>query len=162
MNAAQHRNEKPKAGILASLTFSSSVRPKKPGHDARSPAQVLSDAIDQQLDIIAAEMAGGKPYTVKKTRFVKGPNGTSKQEVIVQPRSWYWKDASGQYFLTAPYGTKPIEFAPGCTSVAAGHDLASVRATFGKLLEAVKTGELDYAILRAADAAKKARTGAAQ
>jgi hypothetical protein len=157
MNAAvQTRGDKSKStGILAGLNFSTTSQPKKVQADQRTPTQVISEWLAQQIGLVEAEIAG-KPFAITKTRFKKDGQGKSiKTTVEVTPRRSYWQDETGKFFVALRYGNAIVNPVPNMTSVEAGRSLETVRSTFEALRKALGAGELDGTVQEAALAAKR-------
>jgi hypothetical protein len=130
----------------------------KRGNATEAPEQIarrrMTDALKEQLAIVAADIAG-KPFTTTKMGYQTNADGQrAKVEMPKRLRRWYWHDLSGNFFLGLRYGNKPVEIMAGKPVIEVGKRdaLPSVIET---VIAAVEGGELDKQLL----AARKMRFG---
>ena len=103
----------------------------------------LSDAIDLQIQLAAAESAG-QTFRKSRQRWVKDKTtGASElKERSVRVRRWWWTNDAGKVCVGLRYGMKPLEMTPGKSAIEVG-DLADLPAVLTGLRGAVRAGELD-------------------
>lgn len=143
-------------GLLASLIFSSALPQPKSAKVQRTPREVMLAAIEEQIKLCEADIQG-EPLTIKKSRFIKNPDGSSvKTEVDVLPRRCYWLNADGNYLVSLRYGGSiPVELSPGNPSIVAGKSHEEVLPVLKTIKSAIEAGEADASIEVAAARMKR-------
>ena len=119
----------------------------------------LSKRLVEQIDLAKALQAGVQFTPTKFRTVVDSETGLRKQvEINKRVKAWWFVAENGKLSLCVRYGTKVLELAKGkhAVEVGAEKDLLNV-------LEVIKTavlaGELDAAILTAADKLKEGFSG---
>ncbi len=142
--------------VLAKLQFSTEMPLPKGAKAQRSPRDVMIDALSEQIEISKARIEGGL-YTKSKIKVVKdGEGNTVKTDVQSEPRSMFWKSASGAWMISLRYGGRvPVELSAGKPSVIVGPDIQDVATVLNAMREATQAGEFDEAINAAAEKARR-------
>ena len=129
-------------GILQTLKVSNTKRP----HQASPITQrrnVLLKKIHEQMETAKAR-ADGKQYSVKTVQRIKNKETGERVEVIKDRyiREGWWINEDSHLLFELRYGTKPLEFSKGKSTVDVG-DWANLIPTLEKLQQAVQLGEFD-------------------
>jgi hypothetical protein len=119
----------------------------------------LTKAIDVQRQLLQAERTGQSPNLTKMVRRVDDSGTTVEETVARRPRKWFWRAASGTYFLEVYYASKPVPLAVGKTAIECG-DLDGVDRTLDFLAAAASAGELDKPLGDLKSGRKAAKKGA--
>ncbi len=112
----------------------------------------LLERLDEQLELAGAELKG---ESVVKTRHIYVTNEAGERvskDVERRLRKWFWRNATGSWFMELRYGGKALKLSGNRTAVEVG-EKDKLTETVATLIDAVKAGELDKALL----AAKKER-----
>lgn len=119
----------------------------------------LAKRLVEQIELAKAQQAGTQFTPTKFRTVVDSETGLRKQiEINKRVKAWWFVAENGKLSLCVRYGTKILELAKGkhAVEVGAQKDLVGV-------LEVIKTavlaGELDAAILTAADKLKEGFSG---
>ena len=119
----------------------------------------LAKRLWEQMELAKAQQAGVQFMPTKFRTVVDSETGLRKQvETNKRVKAWWFVAENGKLSLCVRYGTKVLELAKGkhAVEVGAEKDLVNV-------LEVIKTavlaGELDAAILTAADKLKEGFSG---
>ena len=109
----------------------------------------MLDALEVQIKAAEAELEG-KIHTVPKLRYVNdATTGEREKREIQEPvKPWWWKDMAGSTFIQLKYGTKKLEIAPGKYSIEVG-SAEKLVSTLTTVMDAVRGGELDDALMKA-------------
>lgn len=124
------------------------------------PVRANADPVQRARDKVIAALAEQKAMAEAKivgqhyapTHMVWRKNEAGERVQVETPRrlrAGWWVEASGQTFFALRYAGKPIEFAKGKNAIAVG-ELSALPAILDTLTEAVRAGELDEQLAKAA------------
>ncbi|WMT87027.1 hypothetical protein NO932_00035 [Pelagibacterium sp. 26DY04] len=124
------------------------------------PARTSNDPVERARNKVIAALAEQKAMAEAKiagqhyapTHLVWRKNEAGKRVQVETPkrlRAGWFTDASGQTFFALRYAAKPIEFAKDKNAIAVG-ELSALPAIIDTLTEAVRAGELDEQLAKAA------------
>lgn len=135
--------------ILKKLTLTT-AQPVRASNDPveRARNKVIAALVEQKA-MVEAKLAG-QHYA--PTHMVSRKNGEGQRVQVETPkrlRAGWFVDASGQTFFALRYAGKPIEFAKDKNAIAVG-ELSALPAIIDTLTEAVRAGELDPQLAKAA------------
>ena len=103
----------------------------------------LVEAIELQMEIAKADLAGVPLTRTRQRRVRVGPNGESAlREVPLKLRRWWWRNDSGTTFLALRHGAVQLELAPGKKAIEIG-GIEELPAKLALLRDAARDGELD-------------------
>ncbi len=119
----------------------------------------LNDAIRLQIEAAEA-LVKGQSFSRHAERWTTNAQTGEKElkRVPIRFTQWWWKNEAGFYFLGIRYGNRFLEIKPKKTSIEVG-DLSQLVPALNTLLTASEAGELDDALLKAADLRKTQFTG---
>lgn len=128
--------------ILQSLKVTSSKRPT-----AASPITFRRNAvlkkIHEQIEAAKARQEG-RQHSVQAVQRIRNKETGERIEVIKDRyiREGWWIGDDGHLMLELRYGTKPLEFSKGKSTIVVG-DWSNLIPTLEKLKQAVQLGEFD-------------------
>jgi hypothetical protein len=138
--------------MMAKLKFSNEQRNAEyETAEDKLRARLLAH-LGEQLELAKAEQTGER---VVRTRQIYVTNEAGERvltEVEKRLRKWFWHNVEGSWFIELRYGGKVLKLDGKQTAVEVG-DKSKLAEVIGTLMDAVKAGELDRALL----AAKKER-----
>ncbi len=134
--------------ILKKLTLTT-ARPVRTSNDPveRARNKVIA-ALAEQKAMAEAKLAG-QHYAPTHTVWRKNEDGVRVAVQAPKRLRAGWFDLSGQIFFALRYAAKPIEFASGKNAIAVG-ELSALPAILDTLTDAVRAGELDAQLAKAA------------
>ncbi len=138
--------------LMAKLKLSDITRTRQTLTVEESLRARLLGHLTEQQELIAAELKG---ETLVKSRKIYVTNDAGErvtQDAERRMRKWYWQDGDGTWYFELRYGGKVMNIVGEKAAIEAGkiNDIPKIIDT---VIEAVKAGELDGALLTA----KKAR-----
>ena len=140
------------AAVMAKLKLTADKRTNQAVSVEDGLRNKLMERLSEQLKLAEATLAG-KAFTLTRTVYVTNEAGERvTQEVPRRLRKWFWHNGEGTWFIELRYGGKVMKISGDKAAIEAG-ELADVPKTITTVMEAVKAGELDKALL----AAKKER-----
>lgn len=124
------------------------------------PVRTSNNPVERARNKVIATLAEQKAMAEAKlagqnyapTHMVWRKNGEGQRVQVETPkrlRAGWFVDASGQTFFSLRYAAKPIEFAKDKNAIAVG-ELSALPAIIDTLTEAVRAGELDAQLAKAA------------
>jgi len=135
--------------ILKNLTLTTAQRVRASADPVERARQKVIAAIAEQKAMAEAKIAG-RHYAPTHMVWRKNEAGERVQvETPKRLRAGWFTDGSGQTFFSLRYAGKPIEFAKGKNAIAVG-ELSALPAILDTLTEAVRAGELDEQLAKAA------------
>lgn len=135
--------------ILKNLTLTTAQPVRANADPVERARQKVIAALAEQKAMAEAKIAG-QHYAPTHMVWRKNDAGERVQvSVAKRLRSGWFTDGSGQTFFALRYAGKPIEFAKGNNAIAVG-ELAALPAILDTLTEAVRAGELDEQLAKAA------------
>ena len=134
--------------LLKKLAFTDRTQTKVKVNPVLRSRTKFAAALQTQISIVEAE-AKGETYTVERLRWRTNEDGervrVTKQ---IAPRAWFWTEEDGVVYLMPKVGVRPLEIAPGKTTITVGAPKELV-PTLNMLIQAVNEGELDGQIAEA-------------
>ncbi|WP_421951065.1 DUF6641 family protein [Pelagibacterium sp.] len=135
--------------ILKNLTLTTAQPIRANADPVERARQKVIAALTEQKAMAEAKIAG-QHYAPTHMVWRKNEAGERVQvETPKRLRTGWFTDGSGQTFFALRYAGKPIEFAKGKNAVAVG-ELSALPAILDTLTEAVRAGELDEQLAKAA------------
>ena len=135
--------------ILKNLTLTTAQPVRANADPVERARQKVVAALAEQKAMAEAKIAG-QHYA--PTHMVWRKNEAGERVQVSTPkrlRAGWFTDGSGQTFFKLRYAGKPIEFAKGKNAIAVG-ELSALPAILDTLTEAVRAGELDGQLAKAA------------
>jgi hypothetical protein len=140
---------------LAALKFCNEVRPTPAFRSSpmeKMRATILNGIANQR--ILVAQERGENVRLTKTIRVATDSGATEEKTVARKPAKWFWATAKGNVVMEMTYSRIAVAVGgPGKTVIDCG-DLNGVGVVLDVLAEAVDKGELDKALMAAAEAAK--------
>ena len=129
---------------LKSLTFA--PMPERQGRDPRLTRLLkLIEKLEEQRALIK-----NPNYTLVRRKWQRSDDGTrSMVEVSRRVKPWWRTDSKGTVVLSVKYGFSTIEFEKGNRGIVVGKP-EKLDSTIVTLIDAVKTGEIDTLLEKAA------------
>lgn len=135
--------------ILKNLTLTTAQPIRANADPVERARQKVIAALAEQKTMAEAKITG-QHYAPTHMVWRKNEAGERVQvETPKRLRAGWFTDGSGQTFFALRYAGKPIEFAKGKNAVAVG-ELSALPAILDTLTEAVRAGELDEQLGKAA------------
>jgi hypothetical protein len=136
--------------ILKKLTLTT-AQPVRASNDPveRARQKVLSGLFDQRA-MVEAKLAG-QNYAPTHMVWRNNEEGQRVQvSKLRRLRAGHFVDDSGQIYFSVRYAGKVLDLGKGSNAIAVGNDLAALPAIIDTLAEAVRAGELDAQLAKAA------------
>jgi len=116
----------------------------------RAREKVLASLAEQKA--MAEAKLAGQLYAPTHVVWRKNEQGVrTAMQVPKRIRPGFFTDAGGQIFFSLKYASKAIAFdGKGANAIAVGNDLAALPAIIDTLADAVRAGELDTQLAKAA------------
>lgn len=136
--------------ILKSLKLTTAVPVRASNDPTLRARQKVIEGLADQRKLVEAKIAG---QTYAPTHMVWRKNGEGQRiqiEAARRVRPGYFIDAGGQIYFSLKYAAKQISFDGKANAIAVGTDLAALPAIIDTLTEAVRAGELDAQLAKAA------------
>lgn len=135
--------------ILKNLTLTTAQPIRANADPVERARQKVISALAEQKAMAEAKIAG-QHYAPTHMVWRKNEAGERVQvETPKRLRAGWFTDGSGQTFFALRYAGKPIEFAKGKNAITVG-ELSALPAILDTLTEAVRAGELDEQLAKAA------------
>lgn len=134
---------------LKALKFAAAVPSAQSNDPVKRARDKVIAALTEQKQMAEAKLAG---QVFAPTHVVRRKNEAGQRveiETLKRVRQGWFNDASGKLFFAVRYAGKSIEFAKDKNAVEVG-ELSGLPAVIDTLVEAVRAGELDEQLTRAA------------
>lgn len=140
--------------IIDQLKLTQEQRPAELSPEQRLRHK-MCEALDKQLAAAIHDAGEGRPYERYEIEEVENPETGEVETRKVKKRfsRWWFLGDNGSYYFSLRYGGKSIEIKPKKTSIEVADEKQLVD-TIKALQEAIKAGELDAPLKKAADARK--------
>ena len=134
---------------------------KKPNHIPQvvQRRNKLAKRVWQQIELARAQEQGTQFRVAKFKSYTDSETGVRKQvETQMSVKQWWFTTQAGKLAISVRYGSKVLELAKGKFAVEVAHE-KDLAITLDAIKTAVLAGELDAAILTAADKLKAGFSG---
>lgn len=136
--------------LLAKLKFTSAVPiAGRPTGDRNALLRTkMITGIEDMKKQVQADISGTETARTR-TRYIEENGQRVKREMPVRARRWFFQTPEDTWATVVRYGTSTIDLGGG-TTVEAGPQLADLIKVYDVIIEAVKAGELDAELKKAA------------
>lgn len=135
-------------GIMNELKLTSEKRSQYKQREEDRLRVKLLEKLEEQKEIAEADNAN-QPIVKTRQIYVTDENGERVPDMVKRRlRRWYWRNHTGTWLMELRYGGKALKIDGGKTAIEVG-DKAAIPAVIDRLIEAVKAGELDKALIQA-------------